>query len=121
MRNLEHAAQRAARIPTRARDAQSVRADELKVSTRNRWQRRHRQDGRPRGTRPTASPLSENSGRISSSDRVVESLRVCARLDLERVQVDSFDLVERAVGPHLLDHTVEGLAEILRVFPYGER
>jgi hypothetical protein len=35
---------------------------------------------------------------------------VCGRLDLQRVKVDSFDLVERAVGPHLLENAVKGLA-----------
>jgi hypothetical protein len=37
-------------------------------------------------------------------------LRLCGRLDLQRVKIDSFDLVERAVGPHFFENAVKGLA-----------
>jgi hypothetical protein len=44
------------------------------------------------------------------SQSPVELLRGCGRLDLQRVKIDSFDLVERAVGPHLFENAVKGLA-----------
>jgi hypothetical protein len=42
--------------------------------------------------------------------RTLPQLRLRRRLDFQRVKIDSFDLVERAIGPHLFENTVEGLA-----------
>jgi hypothetical protein len=42
--------------------------------------------------------------------RTLPQLRLRRRLDFQRVKIDSFDLVERAIDPHLFENTVEGLA-----------
>src|SRR5262247_4443316 len=46
---------------------------------------------------------------------------VGGRLDLQRVEVDTFDLVERAVVPHRLERTIDRLPQLLALFAHGER
>jgi predicted lipoprotein len=56
---------------------------------------------------------SANQNKDSLDDKVIRTLpqlRLRRRLDFQRVKIDSFDLVERAIGTHLFENTVEGLA-----------